>query len=99
MDPPEAGSAASVDRAYTFDDVSVAMATYNEEAAIERVLDDVDDGTDGRAEVVEDPFDRGLLVVGGHHHAHVVERVDLTCGDGWIRIGGVHRTGVPVEGA
>jgi len=37
---------------YTFDDVSVVMATYNEEAAIARVLEDVDAATDGRAEVV-----------------------------------------------
>jgi glycosyltransferase involved in cell wall biosynthesis len=37
---------------YTFDDVSVVMGTYNEEAAIETVLSDIDDVTDGRAEVV-----------------------------------------------
>jgi glycosyltransferase involved in cell wall biosynthesis len=37
---------------YTFDDVSVVMGTYNEEAAIERVLDDIERVTDGRAEVV-----------------------------------------------
>lgn len=37
---------------YTFDDVSVVMGTYNEEAAIGTVLDDIDRVTDGRAEVV-----------------------------------------------
>jgi glycosyltransferase involved in cell wall biosynthesis len=37
---------------YTFDDVSVVMGTYDEEAAIGRVLGDVDRVTDGRAEVV-----------------------------------------------
>lgn len=41
------------DRAdFTFDDVSVVMGTYNEEAAIETVLVDIDTVTDGRAEVV-----------------------------------------------
>src|SRR6056297_1992254 len=37
---------------YTFEDVSVVMGTYNEEAAIGTVLDDVERVTDGRAEVV-----------------------------------------------
>ncbi|MFC7116398.1 dolichyl-phosphate hexose transferase [Natronoarchaeum sp. GCM10025703] len=37
---------------YTFDDVSVVMGTYNEEAAIATVLSDIDDVTGGRAEVV-----------------------------------------------
>jgi glycosyltransferase involved in cell wall biosynthesis len=37
---------------YTFDDVAVVMGTYNEEAAIGTVLDDVDAVTDGRAAVV-----------------------------------------------
>ncbi len=39
-------------REFTFDDVSVVMGTYNEAAAVGTVLDDVDDVTDGRAEVV-----------------------------------------------
>lgn len=44
---------AMADRAdFTFDDVSVVMGTYNEEAAIETVLVDIDTVTDGRAEVV-----------------------------------------------
>ncbi|MFC6988807.1 dolichyl-phosphate hexose transferase [Haloplanus sp. GCM10025708] len=38
--------------AYTFDDVAVVMGTYNEEAAITTVLDDIDRVTDGRASVV-----------------------------------------------
>jgi glycosyltransferase involved in cell wall biosynthesis len=37
---------------YTFDDVAVVMGTYNEEEAIGSVLADIDDVTDGRAEVV-----------------------------------------------
>ena len=38
--------------AYTFDDLSVVMGTYNEEEAIESVINDIDRVTDGRAEVV-----------------------------------------------
>jgi len=37
---------------YTFEDVSVVMGTYDEEAAIGRVLDDVDRVTDGKASVI-----------------------------------------------
>ncbi|MFC4358929.1 dolichyl-phosphate hexose transferase [Halobium salinum] len=37
---------------YTFDDLAVVMGTYNEEAAIGTVLDDIERVTDGRAEVV-----------------------------------------------
>ncbi len=37
---------------YTFDDLTVVMGTYNEEAAIETVLSDVAAVTDGRAAVV-----------------------------------------------
>ncbi|WP_254761776.1 dolichyl-phosphate hexose transferase [Natrinema marinum] len=37
---------------YTFDDVSVVMGTYNEEEAIAKVISDVEDVTDGNAEVV-----------------------------------------------
>ena len=40
------------EEAYTLDDVSVVMGTYNEEAAIEAVLADIDEATDGRAAVV-----------------------------------------------
>ena len=38
--------------AYTFDDVSVVMGTYNEAAAVGTVLDDIAAATDGRAEIV-----------------------------------------------
>ncbi|MEF8773148.1 MAG: dolichyl-phosphate hexose transferase [Halobacteriales archaeon] len=37
---------------YSFSDVSVVMATYNEEAAVDAVLSDVAAATDGAAEVV-----------------------------------------------
>ncbi|PSQ58263.1 MAG: glycosyl transferase family 2 [Halobacteriales archaeon SW_9_67_25] len=37
---------------FTFDDVSVVMGTYNEEAAIGTVLSDIERVTDGRAAVV-----------------------------------------------
>jgi len=37
---------------YTFDDLSVVMGTYNEEEAIEAVITDIQDVTDGRAEIV-----------------------------------------------
>ena len=40
------------DDGYTFEDVSVVMGTYNEEAAVGTVIDDIDDVTDGAAEVV-----------------------------------------------
>ncbi len=40
------------DPGYDFDDLTVVMGTYNEEAAIETVLADVDRVTDGRANVV-----------------------------------------------
>src|SRR6056297_292452 len=42
----------TADSGYTFEDVSVVMGTYNEEAAIASVLDDIEEVTDGRAEVV-----------------------------------------------
>jgi len=37
---------------FTFDDLAVVMGTYNEEDAIATVLQDIEDVTDGRAEVV-----------------------------------------------
>ncbi|MBX0323270.1 glycosyltransferase family 2 protein [Halomicroarcula sp. F13] len=37
---------------YTFDDLAVVMGTYNEAEAIGTVLSDIDEVTDGRAEVV-----------------------------------------------
>mgnify|MGYP000168040576 CR=1 FL=1 len=39
-------------RTYTLDDVTVAMGTYNEAAAVGTVIDDIDRITDGRADVV-----------------------------------------------
>jgi len=48
----DAAAAGSDAERYTFDDVSVVMGTYNEEEAIGTVLDDIDEVTDGRAEVV-----------------------------------------------
>ncbi|MFB6352827.1 MAG: dolichyl-phosphate hexose transferase [Halobacteriales archaeon] len=47
-----AGPDPTTEDAYTFDDVTVVMGTYNEAAAVGPVLDDVDVVTDGRADVV-----------------------------------------------
>jgi len=41
-----------IDDAYTFDDLTVVMGTYNEAEAIETVLDDIAAETDGRANVI-----------------------------------------------
>jgi glycosyltransferase involved in cell wall biosynthesis len=61
--------------AYTFDDVAVVMGTYNEEAAIEHVLEDIDRVTDGRAEVVcvDGSSDR-TAAVARDHGARVIEQ-------------------------
>lgn len=40
------------ERSHGFDDLTVAMATYNEEQAIQSVLEDVHQATDGEASVV-----------------------------------------------
>ncbi|SEO86438.1 Glycosyl transferase family 2 [Halogranum amylolyticum] len=37
---------------YTFDDVAVVMGTYNEEEAVATVVSDIEEVTDGRAEVI-----------------------------------------------
>ena len=60
---------------YTFDDVAVVMGTYNEEAAIEHVLDDIDRVTDGRAEVVcvDGSSDR-TPEIARDHGARVIEQ-------------------------
>ena len=60
---------------YTFDDVSVVMGTYNEEAAIGTVLDDIDRVTDGRAEVVcvDGSSDR-TAEIARDHGARVIEQ-------------------------
>jgi len=60
---------------YTFDDVSVVMGTYNEEAAIGTVLDDIDRVTDGRAEVVcVDGSDDSTPEIARAHGARVIEQ-------------------------
>ena len=60
---------------YTFDDVSVVMGTYNEEAAIGTVLSDIDRVTDGRAEVVcVDGSDDETPEIAREHGATVVEQ-------------------------
>jgi len=60
---------------YTLDDLSVVMGTYNEEAAIETVLEDVDRVTDGRAEVVcVDGSDDRTPELAREHGARVIEQ-------------------------
>ncbi|WP_246982500.1 dolichyl-phosphate hexose transferase [Halorientalis marina] len=63
------------DEAFTFDDVSVVMGTYNEAAAIGTVLSDIDDVTDGRAEVVcvDGSSDR-TPEIAREHGARVIEQ-------------------------
>jgi glycosyltransferase involved in cell wall biosynthesis len=63
------------DEAFTFDDVSVVMGTYNEEAAIGTVLSDIEDVTDGRAEVVcvDGSSDR-TPEIAREHGARVIEQ-------------------------
>jgi glycosyltransferase involved in cell wall biosynthesis len=59
----------------SFDDVSVVMGTYNEEAAVGTVLSDVDRVTDGRAEVVcVDGSDDRTPDIAREHGARVVEQ-------------------------
>jgi len=60
---------------YTFDDVSVVMGTYNEEAAIGTVLEDIDRVTDGRASVVcvDGSSDR-TADIARDHGARVIEQ-------------------------
>ncbi|WP_193366312.1 dolichyl-phosphate hexose transferase [Halosimplex carlsbadense] len=60
---------------FTFDDVTVVMGTYNEEAAIGAVLDDVDEVTDGRANVVcVDGSDDRTPEIAREHGARVIEQ-------------------------
>lgn len=60
---------------FTFDDVAVVMATYNESAAIETVLRDIERVTDGRAEVVcVDSSSDGTPDVAKAHGATVVKQ-------------------------
>jgi glycosyltransferase involved in cell wall biosynthesis len=60
---------------YSFDDLAVVMGTYNEEAAIGTVLSDIDEVTDGRAEVVcvDSSSDR-TPEIAREHGATVVEQ-------------------------
>ncbi|PSP74960.1 glycosyl transferase family 2 [Halobacteriales archaeon QS_1_68_20] len=60
---------------YTFEDVSVVMGTYNEEQAIGKVLTDVEDVTDGKAEVVcvDGSSDR-TPEIAREHGARVIEQ-------------------------
>jgi glycosyltransferase involved in cell wall biosynthesis len=60
---------------FTFEDLSVVMGTYNEEAAIGTVLDDIERVTDGRAEVVcVDGSDDRTPEIAREHGATVIEQ-------------------------
>jgi len=66
---------AAADEPFTFDDLSVVMGTYNEEAAIGTVLSDIERVTDGRAEVVcIDGSDDRTPDIAREHGATVVEQ-------------------------
>jgi glycosyltransferase involved in cell wall biosynthesis len=52
LDASVNGTAESATSEYTFEDLSVVMGTYNEEEAIETVLTDIAEVTDGKADVV-----------------------------------------------
>jgi glycosyltransferase involved in cell wall biosynthesis len=66
---------------YSFDDVAVVMGTYNEEAAIAKVLSDVERVTDGRAAVVcvDSSTDR-TPEIARDHGATVIEQPPLGYG-------------------
>jgi glycosyltransferase involved in cell wall biosynthesis len=75
---PESETGGSTNEAheeYTFEDVSVVMGTYNEEAAIGTVLSDIDRITDGKAEVVcvDGSSDR-TPEIAREHGARVIEQ-------------------------
>ena len=60
---------------YGFDDVSVVMGAYDEEAAIDSVLSDVEAATDGEAEVVVvDSSSDSTPEIARDHGARVVEQ-------------------------
>jgi glycosyltransferase involved in cell wall biosynthesis len=60
---------------YTFEDLSVVMGTYNEEEAIGTVLSDIDEITDGRAEVVcVDGSSDATPEIAREHGARVIEQ-------------------------
>jgi glycosyltransferase involved in cell wall biosynthesis len=60
---------------FTYDDVSVVMGTYNEEAAIGSVLEDIERVGDGRCEVVcvDGSSDR-TAAIAREHGARVIEQ-------------------------
>ncbi len=60
---------------YTFEDLSVVMGTYNEEAAVAKVITDIQDVTDGKAEVVcvDGSSDR-TPEIAREHGARVIEQ-------------------------
>jgi len=62
-------------RGYTFEDLSVVMGTYNEEAAVATVLEDIERVTDGKAEVVcvDGSTDR-TPAIAREHGARVIEQ-------------------------
>ncbi|WP_340101521.1 dolichyl-phosphate hexose transferase [Salinibaculum salinum] len=65
----------AVEDEYTFDDLSVVMGTYNEEAAIGTVLADIDEVTDGRAAVVcVDGSSDTTPEIARDHGARVIEQ-------------------------
>jgi glycosyltransferase involved in cell wall biosynthesis len=68
-------------RAYDFDDVSVVMGTYNESAAIETVLREIDDATGGDAElIVVDSSTDDTAERAREHGARVIEQPPLGYG-------------------
>jgi len=75
-EPSTNGAAAEgSERTYTFEDLSVVMGTYNEQAAIRTVLTDIDEVTDGAAEVVcVDGSDDRTPEIAREHGATVIEQ-------------------------
>jgi len=69
------GGADAADDEFTFDDLSVVMGTYNEEEAIAKVISDVEEVTDGKAEVVcvDGSSDR-TPEIAREHGARVIEQ-------------------------
>ena len=69
------GANANADGPFTFDDLSVVMGTYNEEAAVATVISDIGRVTDGRAEVVcVDGSDDRTPEIAEAHGARVVRQ-------------------------
>jgi glycosyltransferase involved in cell wall biosynthesis len=74
IEEPGADETAADDR-YGFEDVCVVMGTYNEQAAIETVLTDIETITDGKAEIVcvDGSSDR-TPEIARDHGARVIEQ-------------------------